>query len=77
MTAMGCNEPLYSLAAGRSKLPSTKQRRPLGLPSLYERSVHVAKLTMPTSYCPRCVFNSADIWKNQNKNLRLPKGENS
>src|SRR5215831_4518985 len=38
-------------------------------------SAHAAKPTMRTSYCQRCALNSADIWKNQKRNLRLPEGE--
>src|SRR4029077_18259036 len=44
-------------------------------PRCTNASVRGVKPTTPTSYCPRCVLDSVDIWKSRPTNLRLPKGE--
>src|ERR1700735_2420045 len=68
--------PIPVKAAGRSKPPSTKRCRLRCSPlRCMSASAHVAKLTMPTNFCPQCVLNLADIWKSRKKNLRLLKGE--
>src|ERR1700719_588705 len=68
--------PLPVKVAGRSKPPSTKRcRLRCSPPRCMSASAHVAKLTMPTNFCPQCVLNLADIWKSRKKNLRLLKGE--
>src|SRR5262249_42448229 len=62
--------------AGPSKPQSMRPfRLQCSPPRCTNVSAHVAKPTTPTNCCPRCALNLADIWKNQQKNLRPRKGE--
>jgi hypothetical protein len=68
--------PTLAKDAGQSRLRSMKQYRPKFLPRRFMSDLVLgARRTLPTSCCPRCGMNSADMWRSPTANPKSLEAE--